>query len=99
MKPSPAPWTFDHTTGGCRSILCNRPAQEIGSGDNEVCCTPGLADDNEDYANACLICAAPDMLVALKSCVHELQFLQLQSYQVLSLQRVKDAIAKAEPWS
>jgi hypothetical protein len=96
MKHSPAPWRFDHDTGGCRTIRCNRPEADRDSGDNEVCCTPGLADDDEDYANALVLSAAPDMLDALKASVHELEYLERQGLQVLALQRVKNAIAKAE---
>lgn len=100
MEHSPAPWTFDKHIGGCRSIRCNRPETEPEGCDNEVCNTPGLADDDEDYANACLIEAAPDMLVALKAAIPDLEYLQNHyDLQVLVLQRVKDAIAKAEPLS
>jgi hypothetical protein len=67
MKHSPAPWTFDPDIGGCRTIHCNKRIKAHTGEDTEVCTTPGLADDTEDYANACLIAAAPDMLSALKS--------------------------------
>lgn len=65
---SPEPWTFDRREMGCRTIRCNRPDNDPETGlENEVCVTPGLSDDEEDFSNACLICAAPQMLEALRA--------------------------------
>lgn len=58
------PWRADDNLG-CKRVMGNK------LGDHrqprfltEVCCTPGLSDENEDAANARLIAAAPDLAAA-----------------------------------
>lgn len=100
MKHSPGPWTFDHEVGGCRIIRCNRPETELGGGDNEICCTPGLADDEEDFANASLIITAPAMLEVLKDIqdwIGTTSSPQTQSGFLRDMRsRINHVIAKAE---
>ncbi len=68
MKHSPAPWEvvpLSPNTVGCRNIR---------NKDGEFCSTHGLADDEEDEANAHLIVAAPDLLHALEQAREHLEY-------------------------
>lgn len=57
-KHTRGPWLVVHDDGaaGCRAIF---------AGDQGICCTDGLYDDEEDAANASLIAAAPEMFDTL----------------------------------
>jgi hypothetical protein len=55
---SQGPFTFDDNSAGCRAI---RDAEG-----EEIAYTTGLADDDQDRANAALLSASAELLVALK---------------------------------
>jgi hypothetical protein len=56
-KHTPGPWKYQRDSFGCK---------EIASATGPLATTDGLADDDEDAANARLIAAAPEMLDALR---------------------------------
>jgi hypothetical protein len=69
-KHTKGPWYFEEDGLGCKSICHNVPDEWHAEGkDKELCYTTGLAEEEEDLANAHLIAAAPDMLEALFSAV------------------------------
>ena len=85
MKYTNGPWLFDTTVQGCREI---GPYQ--GS---EVCTTVGLADDDEDAANARLIAEAPAMHECLKRLVKSYGWTKKNKPDVFD---ILDAVARNE---
>jgi hypothetical protein len=74
---TPGPWNLeDEETMGCRTIVTTADIDLSDGRSREVCTTHGLANDQEDEANACLIAAAPDLLAAVKSRKAELDALK-----------------------
>jgi hypothetical protein len=62
---TPGPWRADKAVG-CKAIMGNKlGAHKQAQYATEVACTPGLADDEVDRANANLIAASPEMFDAL----------------------------------
>ena len=70
MSHTPGPW-YDWLPhgcdGGCRTIRTEEGRARGSYHGAEIAYTCGLADDDEDKANARLIAAAPDLLEALKA--------------------------------
>lgn len=104
-KHTPGPWTFDLETLGCRAIYTEHEfsTDEMRDGrSSEICTTPGLANDEEDEANARLIAAAPDMLKALIDAIPALKQAHsltrggpMKSAALARLNAARDAITKA----
>lgn len=63
---TPGPWRAERNDG-CKQIKAytGRRAADHKRQWHEVACTPGLADDEVDLANASLIAAAPELYEAL----------------------------------
>lgn len=64
-RHTPGPWTFDDNMG-CRDIR--------GADGKPIASTHGLANDDEDQANARLIAAAPELLAALKTALKCIEY-------------------------
>ncbi len=66
---TPGPWYSWLPNGcdsGCRTIRTEKGRTQGGYRGTEIASTFGLADDDEDAANARLLAAAPDLLAALE---------------------------------
>jgi len=99
-KHTPGPW--DRQNKG--NVIGPSARHEVVAGINKdgskylptICRMPGLSD--EDYANACLIAAAPDLLEACKVLLKgapELWEKDVEKWPRL-MDRVESAITKAE---
>lgn len=89
-KHTPAPWFPGVTLGTSRHCI-------IGDGDSVICTasSDGLAISNADTA---LICAAPDLLEALRNlelAVCDIRGIEMDDYCPRELEAARAAIAKA----
>jgi len=69
---TPGPWYASlprQCSSGCRRIRTEKGRRHGGYFGTELAHTDGLADDDEDKANARLIAAAPDLLSALRGLI------------------------------
>lgn len=71
-KSTPGPWKADDNYG-CRAIRGGKSGTHKQAQYYEVACTVGLNNEAEDEANARLIAAAPDLLVACKAALVRLE--------------------------
>jgi hypothetical protein len=89
---SQGPFTFDDNSTGCRAIK-DAEGEDIAH-------TVGLADDDEDRANAALLSAADDMLRALKQIAIQFPDPGEDEGEIYvgpqTLAQIRAAIAKAE---
>lgn len=72
MAHTPGPWYSwlpRDCDGGCRTIRTEKGRAHGTYYGTELASTHGLANDEEDKANARLIAAAPDLLEALESTI------------------------------
>lgn len=67
---TPGPWKFDDVLG-CREIKGDKYPPHRQGQYRPIASTHGLANDDEDRANARLISAAPDLLEALEWIVED----------------------------
>ena len=95
-KHTPGPWGLREDTLGCKQVcrIGQYPDGEFFTL-SEIGYTHGLADEDEDAANASLICAAPDLLAAAiaaleryDACIADPQFGD-------EMQELREAVAKA----
>jgi hypothetical protein len=100
---TPGPWEIGISTSGHRTIF-----SDFCDGNTDIASPVGLQDcggedwtaigEEEAQANIRLICAAPDLLVALKQCIPLVAAHANATFGdgVLALQVAKAAIAKAK---
>lgn len=84
MRTTPGPWKATPSEDG--------DTIWIGNDGEHACCVPGYTDHPGNMANARLVAAAPDMLVALRNAEWLLENLDPES---ATLRSVRAAIGKA----
>ncbi len=96
MRHTPGPWIAGKDLG-CKGIW-GPPHPEFPSELQEIATTPGLANEEEDLANARLIAAAPDLLAALKGLLPAFSYdADPEKGYAGEVLVAIDAIAKASP--
>jgi len=104
---TPGPWSVDAVFPDAERGHTFEPVVSISAYSKEFDCKIRLADipdvadeQSEEYANAQLIAAAPDMLAALKSCLDVLYHVAERENNEAGyapvIQQAEAAIAKAE---